>query len=48
MATNAGEADEKFELCLDFIYSDEWLNPINTFIEEYCLIFSTNEPEESR
>ena len=45
MATTKPE-NEKFDLFLDFIYSDEWLNPINTFIEEYCLIFATNEPEE--
>ena len=31
---------------MDFIYSYEWLEPINTFIEEYCLIFSGNDDDK--
>jgi hypothetical protein len=31
---------------VEFLYSDEWLFPINSFIEHHCLIFSTADTSE--
>jgi len=39
--------DDKFDMFLDFIYSDEWLLPIDSFIEYNCLIFTSADETES-
>ena len=40
------EDEEKFVLFVEFLVSDEWLLPVNDFIEENCLIFSTSDQQE--
>lgn len=38
--------DDCFDLFIDFIESDEWLLPIESFIDYFCLMFPTNNYEE--
>jgi len=40
--------DECFDLFMDFIESDEWLLPIESFIDYFCNMFPSNEIEENR
>ena len=40
--------DECFDLFMDFIESDEWLLPIESFIDYFCIMFPSNEIEENR
>lgn len=38
--------EEKFDIFVDYIDSDEWVLPIKSFIDYYCLVFSSEDPEE--
>ena len=40
--------EDQFDLTIDFFQSDEWLLPIASFIDYYCIIFSTNNTEEDK
>ena len=39
--------DDCFDLFIDFIESDEWLLPIESFIDYFCLLFPTNDYNEN-
>lgn len=38
---------DKRDLFMDFLNTDEWILPIESFITNYCLVFSTDDPKES-
>lgn len=38
--------DECFDLFIDFIESDEWLLPIESFIDYFCIMFPTSNYNE--
>ena len=45
--------DDCFDLFIDFIESDEWLLPIESFIDYFCIVFPTmdysvNKPEKMK
>ena len=40
--------DECFDLFIDFIESDEWLLPIESFIDYFCSIFPTPDYDTDR
>ena len=40
--------DDCFDLFIDFIESDEWLLPIESFIDYFCLMFPTQDYEEHK
>ena len=40
--------DDCFDLFIDFIESDEWLMPIESFIDYFCLMFPTQDYEEHK
>ena len=40
--------DDCFDLFIDFIESDEWLLPIESFIDYFCLLFPTQDYEENK
>ena len=40
--------DDCFDLFIDFIESDEWLLPIESFIDYFCLLFPTPNYNEER
>lgn len=40
--------DDCFDLFIDFIESDEWLMPIESFIDYFCIMFPTQNSEEHR
>ena len=45
--------DDCFDLFVDFIESDEWLLPIESFIDYFCIMFpeedyETNRPEKMK
>ena len=40
--------DDCFDLFIDFIESDEWLLPIESFIDYFCLLFPTQDYEEHK
>ena len=40
--------DDCFDLFIDFIESDEWLLPIESFIDYFCLVFPTNNTKDHR
>ena len=40
--------EDQFDLTVDFFQSDEWLMPIASFIDYYCIIFSTEDLEEDK
>ena len=45
--------DDCFDLFIDFIESDEWLLPIESFIDYFCILFPTmdysvNKPEKMK
>ena len=44
MPGNYLKKDECFDLFIDFIESDEWLLPIESFIDYFCIAFPTPEP----
>jgi hypothetical protein len=46
MPGNFLSQDECFDLFIDFIESDEWLLPIESFIDYFCIAFPTPEPQE--
>lgn len=35
--------EDCFDLFIDFIESDEWLMPIESFIDYFCLMFPTQD-----
>ena len=39
--------DDCFDLFIDFIESDEWLLPIESFIDYFCLLFPTQNSQEN-
>ena len=40
--------DDCFDLFIDFIESDEWLLPIESFIDYFCIMFPTMDYNENR
>jgi hypothetical protein len=40
--------EDQFDLTVDFFQSDEWLLPIASFIDYYCIIFSTSNTEQDK
>jgi len=40
--------EDQFDLTIDFFQSDEWLLPIASFIDYYCIIFSSQDIEEDK
>ena len=40
--------EDQFDLTIDFFQSDEWLMPIASFIDYYCIIFSTKDSEKDK
>ena len=40
--------EECFDLFIDYIESDEWLLPIESFIDYFCLVFPTNNTQHHR
>ena len=40
--------DECFDLFMDFIESDEWLLPIESFIDYFCIMFPSSDSGENR
>lgn len=40
------DLDDKMDLFCDFLETDEWILPIKSFIECYCLVFATEDPQE--
>ena len=47
---NAGgdlSLDDKLDLLCDYLDSDEWIFPIQSFIDYYCVVFSTEDPKEN-
>ena len=40
--------DDCFDLFIDFIESDEWLLPIKSFIDYFCLMFPTQDSNQHR
>ena len=40
--------DDCFDLFIDFIESDEWLLPIESFIDYFCLMFPTQDYNEHK
>ena len=38
--------DNKLELFVEFLETDEWIFPIQSFIDYYCVIFATDAPLE--
>ena len=48
MPGNFLSKDECFDLFMDFIESDEWLLPIESFIDYFCIMFPTDDLEEHR
>ena len=40
--------DDCFDLFIDFIDSDEWLLPIESFIDYFCLLFPTQDYEQDK
>ena len=38
--------EDCFDLFVDFIESDEWLMPIESFIDYFCLMFPTSNYDE--
>ena len=39
--------DDKLDLFCDYLDSDEWIFPIQSFIDYYCVVFSTEDPQEN-
>lgn len=37
---------DKVDLFQDFLDSDEWIFPIQSFIDYYCIVFPTSDPQE--
>jgi hypothetical protein len=40
--------EDQFDLTIDFFQSDEWLMPIASFIDYFCIIFSTKDTQEDK
>ena len=40
--------EDCFDLFIDFIESDEWLLPIESFIDYFCIVFPTQDYETHR
>ena len=40
--------DDCFDLFIDFIESDEWLLPIESFIDYFCVLFPTQDYNQNR
>ena len=40
--------DDCFDLFIDFIESDEWLLPIESFIDYFCLLFPTQDYDDHK
>jgi hypothetical protein len=40
--------EDQFDLTIDYFQSDEWLMPIASFIDYFCIIFSTKDTEEDK
>jgi len=41
-------SEDCFDLFVDFIESDEWLLPIESFIDYFCIVFPTQNSEEHK
>ena len=39
--------DDKLDLFCDFLDSDEWIFPVQSFIDYYCTVFNSENPEDS-
>lgn len=37
---------EKLEILLDYVVSDEWVLPVQSFIDYYCVVFATEDYQE--
>mmetsp|Transcript_7563 Transcript_7563/g.10725 ORF Transcript_7563/g.10725 Transcript_7563/m.10725 type:complete len:139 (-) Transcript_7563:1364-1780(-) len=40
--------EDCFDLFIDFIESDEWLMPIESFIDYFCLVFPTQDYDDHK
>jgi hypothetical protein len=40
--------EDQFDSTIDFFQSDEWLMPIESFIDYFCIIFSTKDTQEDK
>ena len=38
--------DDKLDLFMDFLETDEWIFPVQSFIDYYCVVFATDIPLE--
>ena len=38
--------DDKLDLFMDFLETDEWIFPVQSFIDYYCVVFATDVPLE--
>ena len=36
-------SEDKFDLFCDFVQSDEWILPVQSFIDYFCIIFATHD-----
>lgn len=39
--------DDKLDLFCDFLDSDEWIFPVQSFIDYYCVVFAHEDPKEN-
>jgi hypothetical protein len=37
---------ERLDIFVDFLGSQEWVMPVQSFIDYYCVIFATDSPED--